>query len=211
MKKLIVTFALALALVLALPLTAAAQTTGNTDVGIWISQSYFDDTVALFDDVERFEFTFDEKTGYGLSVNRYLTPRVSTEVSVHRLGADMSLGVPDFFTDEVEVGEIEVTAITGVAQYHFLSGRRVSPYVGAGAAVMMARFDAADDFEGDLDIENELTWVANAGLSMNLTTTIALGLDAKYIPYSATASDGEEDLDIDVNPIVLSVGVRFRF
>jgi outer membrane protein W len=86
-------------------------------------------------------------------------------------------------------------------------------YVGAGVAFADAdRFEFEDAETGDFSepVDSEISWVANAGLNFNFTPSFGAALDAKYIPYEATAGDGEEQLNLEINPLLISAGVRFR-
>jgi len=193
------------------PQHAFAQA-GSSDVGVWLSsvsmEADFDTDIDLGANLG-----FDEDLGYGVSFNHYWTDLISTDFGIQKMSADLSVsgtGVPD-----TTVGELDVTAFTGTVQFHFLRDRRVNPYVGVGAAYMLADFDAADLEPDDeaVELEDEVTFLVNAGVNVRVTERISLMGDVKYIPWEVGDENevSDDDEQLDVSPLVLSAGVRFRF
>jgi outer membrane protein W len=192
--------------------SVSAQTLSTTDAAVWITDSEFNDP-SITDGDETLDLEFDEGTGYGISFNHFWVSSFSTEFAYHKFGADMEAsfdGGPRF-----DAGEVDASALTGIAQWHFRRASRFSPYVGAGVAYMAGEFDPTD-FEGEdnfaVEFEDEFTWAANFGANINLTDRLAIGLDAKYIDWEPRAEDDEEASDrVDLSPLVLSAGLRVRF
>ena len=182
----------------------------RTDVGVWITNTVLNETT-LLDEGESLRVTFDEKIGFGLSINHFWTDRFSTELSAMSFGGDMSVGTAG--VPEVTVGELDAGAITAIAQFHFNRAGRVSPYVGAGAAHVSGSFDVADDIDSNetVNLESSTTWTASAGLNVRLTDRLALAGELKYVPWSPTDAEELDSERIDIDPVFFSAGLRFRF
>ncbi|MDQ3281048.1 MAG: outer membrane beta-barrel protein [Acidobacteriota bacterium] len=205
-KLFLVTLTLAL-----FPLKSFAQSsTHQNDVAVWISSTQFNDP-SITDEGDRLSFELNENTGYGLSYNRYWTAGFSTELSLQKLGADVDIA----FNDEpsVHAGDLDATAWTGIAQYHFRRATRFSPYVGLGAAYLSGEFNPADVLESDgrVEFDNETSLVTNFGADINLTDRIAIALDAKYMKWEPRERDDDALDRLDVSPLIVSAGLRVRF
>ena len=185
---------------------------GTTEVGFRLSSVDFDDTREIDDDGEEALLEFDEDLGYGISLNHFWTSAFSTEFAIDRLGADLDVSFDG--SPALTVGEAEVTMYSASAQWHFRRASRISPYVGIGAAYFGSRFDLLLEEEvAELDVENELSWIATGGVSFQLSDRVSLAADARYAPYQPEFTDEEtgEDESIDINPLILSAAIRFRF
>lgn len=160
----------------------------------------------------------DSKAGFGAGANIFWTPRLSTEItaSITRPSANARIGAGA----QSDFGTLRMLPVTGTAQFHFAPMSRIDPYIGAGAAYVM--FDdlrsttLASIGVDRIALRDKTAFVANAGVSFGLTDRAGLVLDAKYLPLetSATALSGGTDidrLDIRVNPLVFSTGLRLRF
>jgi outer membrane protein W len=192
-----------------------AQTSPTHEAGIWISRTQFEDSDVSDIEGGRITFEFDEDTGYGISFNHYWTDRFSTELAYQTMSSDIRVGF-EGFPDDLDAGNIDARALTAVAQLHFLRAGRFSPYIGAGVARVTGEIDPTDDPEfpdegGPVDLESELTWVADAGVNIALTNNIAIAADAKFISWEAMENNDPERVTLDVNPLVISAGVKVRF
>jgi outer membrane protein len=162
------------------------------------------------------EFTVDtdDGIGLGLSANFFLSDRVSTEIAVFSVRSDADMTFDQF---EFELGRVELIPVTLGLQYHFAGQSRWDPYVGAGAAWVSASDLESDDLDllekGPIEIDDELTWFANAGLGVRIGRQFGLVIDVRYIEYEPTSTSkltgGEEDLEL--SPLMASIGLRFRF
>jgi outer membrane protein W len=202
-------------LLLAFPL--AAQTRAN-ELGVFLSMSQFDSTNLSEDDEGiplAAELDFDEDIGYGISYTRYWSDRLALEFAAQRLSANAEITISGPGVEETfDAGEIELTALSAVAQWHFGGAGRFDPYIGGGLAYVTGNVDViAEDPEEteEVELENETTWVANAGVNFRITDAISIGADAKYINYEPQAEDDETGETLDVNPLVISAAVKLRF
>lgn len=190
---------------LAFPLLGFAQ---SNELGIFISTSQFDDgEIQDADDI--LEVEFDEDMGYGVSFNRYWTQSFSTEFAYQKLGADLTVS----FEDITETaGDLNLDILSATAQFHFARGSIISPYIGGGAAYISGEAGSIDvDEIEDADLENEFEWLANAGVNFNIGSSFGLFIDGKYILYEARGEGDSEDDAVDINPLVIAGGIKFRF
>ncbi|HEY0592619.1 MAG TPA: OmpW family outer membrane protein [Thermoanaerobaculia bacterium] len=164
---------------------------------------------------EGVETNFESGTGFGIGVNWFWGPRFSTELSASALSLDAGI---DFDGEPtVDLGSVDLTPIIGTFQFHFARDSVIDPYVGVGAAYVLADDLESDDLDeleiGAIEVDDEITYVLNAGLGVRLTDTFGLYLDGKYVPLEpATRAPGdEEDVDLEINPLIVSAGLRLRF
>lgn len=192
-------------------LRAAAQS--STDVALWLVDSEFTSS-SVVDEGDVIEFDFDEEVGYGLSFNHHWTNSFSTELALQKYSADMTIGSE--FGPTFTAGELRVTTVTAMAQWHFNRDGRFSPYVGGGIARVSGDFEFASDIlepgeEPSVELESETTWTAAVGANVRLTDHLALTGEMKGIPWDAREEGGLLDDEIEVDPVTFAVGVRFRF
>ena len=197
--------------VLTFPIVAAAQQ--RNEVSAFITLPSFSDSNILEDDLGvDAQAAFDESIGYGVAYNRYWTSHFSTEFGAQALNSELNVEVDDL---EFDAGEVSIIALTGIAQLHLAPSGMLDPYVGAGVAHLTGDADfIVDDETGEretVDLESETTWVANAGLSYRYSGALSIFADAKYVAYDA-AGEGDPDEDAaELNPLIYSAGIRFRF
>lgn len=196
---------IALAL-LVFPLTAFAQPAN--ELGVFISTSQFDDS-ELTEGLDTINFEWDEDMGYGVLYNRFWTQSFSTEFAYQRLGADLTLSIED---QAEQAGDLDLDILSGTAQIHFARGGMFSPYIGGGVAYVSGEVGSIDEDElGNADLENELDFLVNAGLNIGLGQGFAVYIDGKYVMYEARGDGDDESDSIDINPLIISAGVKFRF
>jgi outer membrane protein W len=195
--------------------TLFAQSRTSTDVGVFAVVPSFSDT-SFVDVTETANLDFEEKTGYGVSVNHFWTDQFSTELALQKIKADLNLSV-EGVPVTINVGTLDAQSVTALGEWHFRRAARFSPYLGAGLAHISGEFKVNDDLglepgdDSKVDLESETTWSAAAGANIRLTDRLSLGLELKYIPWSPTEKGGIADDAIDVNPMTFSTGLRLRF
>ncbi len=190
---------------LLLPPSATAQ---MNDLGVFISTSQFDDG-EIDDAGDIFDVEFDEDMGVGILYNRFWTNSFSTEFAYQRLGADLTLSFEDIRED---VGELDLDVLSATAQFHFARGSLISPYVGGGVAYISGEAGSIDlDELEETDLESEVEFLANAGINVGIGRSLVLFLDGKYILYEARGEGDSDDEAIEINPLVIAGGIKFRF
>jgi outer membrane protein W len=189
----------------------AAQT---NDIGVWISTQMNDDGGRFAANVA-VESRFDDGSGYGLTIAHMFTPNLSGELGVFKTSSDARI-----ISDSMPVanlGDVELTPITAMIRYHFLPGRRFDVYAAGGVAhVLVDDLDSADLRTMDLapvSLDDKTTWTLGAGLTIGVSPRIAIGVDARYIPLelSGHAAGDSERVSSDLNPLLISAGLKFRF
>jgi outer membrane protein W len=196
--------------ILTFPVVAAAQ---SNEISAFVTLPSFNDSNIIEDDLGvDAQAAFNESIGYGVAFNRYWTSHLSTELSAQALNSELDVEVEDL---EFDAGEVSLVAFTGIAQLHLAPNGMLDPYVGAGVAHITGDVDfIADDETGEretVDLESETTWVANAGLSYRYAGNISIFADAKYIAYDARGEGDPDDESAELNPLIYSAGIRFRF
>ncbi len=118
---------------------------------------------------------------------------------------------------DIELGDVWLLPPTLTLQYHFYAGD-LKPYVGAG--VNYTIFYSADKgpVADNVDYKNNIGFAFQGGLDYNLTDKWFLNLDVKYILLSTdatvnatTALGATVVADVDINPLVLGLGVGMKF
>ena len=190
---------------LLLPLTATAQ---MNDLGVFVSTSQFEDG-EIDDAGDIFDVEFDEDMGVGILYNRFWTSGFSTELAYQRLGADLTLSAEDVAED---IGELDLDILSATAQLHFSRTAMISPYIGGGVAYVSGEAGSINEDELEsTDLENEIDFLANAGLNVALGRSLTIFLDGKYVMYEARGEGDSDDDAIDINPLILSGGLKWRF
>jgi outer membrane protein W len=188
----------------------------SSDVGVWLVGSKLAEST-LVDEGDAIEVDFDENLGYGVSFNHFWTDAFSTEVAAQKFGADLILHAPIAAGGlSINGGDVDITSITAMGQWHFRRATRFAPYIAGGIARISGEFDPVDDPDdpansGADDLESETTWAAAVGANVRMTESIFFVGELKYIPWSAVAKDDPTGESLDVDPMTFSAGVKVRF
>jgi outer membrane protein W len=177
------------AILLSLPVFAQNQ---NNELGLAIGSADMGD--------------FGDAGTFGISYNRYWTRGLSTKFDATGFAADLEV-VDIGPGGATTAGEFSMGALSAQMQYHFLRGRRLSPYFGAGLAFVNTRFN--DTPAGDIEADDTVTGIASAGVDLNLGRRWAITGDATYMPHQPEFPAGPVSLDLD--PLTLSLGAKFRW
>lgn len=200
MKRILIALSLFL-----FPLIATAQ---MNDLGVFISTSQFDDG-EIEDAGDVFDVEFDEEMGVGVLYNRFWTNGFSTELAYQRLGADLTLSAGEIAED---VAELDLDMLSATAQLHFSRTAMLSPYIGGGVAYISGEAGSIDGDElEDADLENAVEFLANAGVNLNLGRSFSIFLDGKYVLYEARGEGDDDDEAIEINPLIIAGGIKWRF
>ena len=188
-----------------------AQT--RVDIGVWaVSPHIQGDNV--IDDVNDIEIDFDEDVGYGVTGDVWWTDRWSTEVGIYGFNARGTQRI-GFLDETLDLGDLDVQPVTATLRFH-LGGDRFDFYLGAGGAYVLFQDLTSDELRlvgtERVEIDDETTWLADAGLTFQISENFALGLDAKWISLEVdTVSDAGEELTLDLDPLLISGGILMRF
>ena len=179
-----------------------------------------DSTVNGPQNIDAYRVNFESDTGFGAAVNVFFTDRISTEFAASVVEPDVNVnrsgGVPSTF-----VGSAQMIPITATLQFHLAPNGTFDPYIGGGAAYVL--FDDVNNGRNlsgadiqKINLKDDVGFVVNGGVSMKLSGMFGLNADVKYVPVKSSAhavfaTGPGENSDIDVNPLMVSAGVRLSF
>jgi outer membrane protein len=114
-----------------------------------------------------------------------------------------------------QVAEVKHLPPTLSVQYHFDTAGKFNPYVGAGLNYTIF-FD--EDTEGaltgqDLDLDNSFGLAAQVGADFEISDTMFVNLDIRWIDIEADAEVSPLGLafDVDIDPFVYSLTLGWKF
>ena len=131
------------------------------------------------------------------------------------LAAELILTVPqqhDVTLSGAKIGTFKHLPPTLTAQWHFLPGQTVNPYVGAGL-----NFTLISDVKlagGALDLsKSSLGAALQVGVDFKVAKNCFINLDAKYVQLKSDVKTaaGAKVTTVKVDPLLLGVGVGYRF
>ncbi len=107
-------------------------------------------------------------------------------------------------------------------QYHFNPGSKLQPYVGAG---INYTFFYGEDADGALvnavgatkvEADDSFGLAVQAGLDYRIADNLFFNVDIKYVRISTdvtlrTANIGVQRTTLDINPVIIGVGLGYRF
>lgn len=159
----------------------------------------------------------DETPGLGLSYTRFWTETIATELALQQAGGDIRARVSaNGLAATLGVGELDILALSVLAQWHPRRDAVISPWIGGGIVLLDGEIDVprqvaelADLNEADLG--QVASWLLNAGVSFRVTERVRIAADLRYTRYkpeepSAVLPEGET-----IHPLLGGVGLRFRF
>ena len=113
---------------------------------------------------------------------------------------------------DVAVHETWVLPPVVTLQYRPAPEARVSPYVGAGINYMLF-FDGKDQNGFTVDLEDGFGYALQAGADVALTGPWTLNVDVKKVWFDteATVNGGALTSDVNLDPLVVSVGIGRKF
>jgi outer membrane protein len=113
----------------------------------------------------------------------------------------------------IDLGHVWLLPPTLNLQYHF-NGTTVKPYLGAGLNYTI--FYGVD--EGDvvgMDYDNAVGFSMQAGLDYNLSEKWFINLDIKKLllktDVKVDTGEGILPVEVDINPLIIGVGLGMRF
>ncbi|HVS32906.1 MAG TPA: OmpW family outer membrane protein [Thermoanaerobaculia bacterium] len=158
---------------------------------------------------------YDDGFAMGISINGFVRPYLSLEGSVFSSQTDAALLVDG--VAPISLGKVSLTPILFGVQLHLPEHSRFDPYIGAGAAYVLARNLSSPDLlaggSGRIELDDEIGYYLNAGIGVRIAGGLGLVVDGRYIPYETTSRSALTGIeqDLDFSPRLLSVGLRLRF
>jgi len=119
----------------------------------------------------------------------------------------------------IKIGETKHLPPTFSFQYHFMPDGTFQPYVGAGLNWTIFFDESLDQdlFPGaSLKLDDSFGFAVQVGGDFLFGERMTLNVDLRYIDISPDATltdpiEGSDTIGIDINPIVYSVNLGFRF
>ena len=145
------------------------------------------------------------KTLPEVDISCFLTPNLATE---------LVLTVPqehDVTLSGTKIGTFKELPPTLMAQWHFLPGQTVNPYVGLGVNVTLISDVRLANGALDLD-KTSVGPAAQAGVDIQVAPQWFLNADVKYAQIrSDVKAGGVKVTTVKVDPMLYGVGVGYRF
>ena len=162
-----------------------------------------------------------DNTGLGLSVNEKLIPEL--DISYYftpNFAAELILTYPqkhDIRSSALggKIGSVKQLPPTLLAQYHFTNFGAFKPYVGAG--VNYTRFSSVKWADSVTALEPSIktnSWggALQVGFDYALDKNWSLNVDVKKVYMKTDVSLGGQKIgDLKIDPILVGVGVGYRF
>ena len=110
-----------------------------------------------------------------------------------------------------KIGTFKELPPTLLAQWHFLPGQTVDPYVGLGANLTL--ISDVKLANGALDLDTSSVGpAAQAGVDIRVAKQCFINLDVKYVQIrSDVKAGGAKVTTVKVDPMLYGVGVGYRF
>ncbi|WP_298100071.1 OmpW family outer membrane protein [Brevundimonas sp.] len=144
-----------------------------------------------------------------LGFTYFLTDNISVEAILG--GTQHEIRAQGGATD-VAVHETWVLPPVVTLQYRPMPEARVSPYVGAGLNYMLF-FEGQDRNGFTVDLEDGFGYALQAGADVAITGPWTLNVDVKKVWFDTTATinGGALTSDVNLDPLVVSVGIGRKF
>lgn len=150
-----------------------------------------------------------------LDISYFLTKNIALELvlgtSRHEVNALNAAGV------STRVGDVSLLPPTLTAQYHFLPDSRYSPYLSAGINyTIFYGEDAAGGTITNTSYDDNFGYALGGGFDIAVQDGWSLNFDVKKLFLSTTVRGdspalGKWESDVDLDPVLVSVGVGYRF
>jgi outer membrane protein W len=201
--------ALLLALVLAVPLRAA-----DLELGIrHLSQWPRGDGAFAGGKLE-----VVSSRGFAATAELFWTPHVSTQLAATFVNPAAFIFPTNPPPNDLDLGTFGIDTYSLTARYHLTPDARLSPFAGAGAALVVFG-NLEDRFGNDLEItfDRETTLLIEGGLRYRIVPPVVLDVAVSYMPLEATPNHVRNDTNValpesvKVDPLTVSVGAAWRF
>jgi len=110
-----------------------------------------------------------------------------------------------------KIGETEQLPPTFSVQYHFKPKASTRPYVGVGVNYTTFFSEKATAVITSLSLDDSIGLAVQAGVDIDITKDWFFNADIRYINIETTATTNLGNIEVDINPTVISLGVGTRF
>ncbi|QIC77885.1 outer membrane beta-barrel protein [Acinetobacter indicus] len=151
----------------------------------------------------------DHEYAFTPSVEYFFNDNISTELL---LAAPISHDVQLAGTDVVRIKHLPPTL---TAKYHFKNNTGFTPYIGVGGTAFVA-WDERTKGLGDTDVKvkEDLGFAGQIGFNFQPADAKNWGVffDARYAQISPEVQiEGLESFDLDIDPMVYTIGYSYKF
>ena len=179
----------------------------SNDIAVWIGKSRVGTTNESGASVH-----FDRGDSFGVSWNHFFSAQLSTELAAFAVRHDGTIGVGGF--DVLKLGQLRMTPITAMVQWHLIHFRRIDPHLGGGLAYVRSDSLHSSDLDeagvGRVKVKSRIGWAADAGVMYSVTNKIGVGVDARYIGYHPSSGPPDATVKLHLSPVIYSLGLRWR-
>ncbi|MBL8708825.1 MAG: OmpW family protein [Rhodospirillaceae bacterium] len=116
---------------------------------------------------------------------------------------------------DIDLGDVWLLPPTLLAQYHFFTKERFSPYVGAGInyTIFYGVDEAKNSIAQDVDYENSIGWALQIGIDYRMNENWYINADVKrlFLNSDVSINNGAVDADVDVDPWIFGMGIGYKF
>lgn len=194
--------------VLVLALTAVSLFAQSDDVAVWGGSSRVGSTQGLGSSIH-----FDNGSSFGVSFTHFFSHHYAYEVAAFYLRQDGVIRIGG--VDAIDAGRLTMTPVTATLQWHAEHAHRFDPYAGAGIAWVRAGSLHSADLDtagiGHVSVKSRIGLTALVGASYAITRPLAVAVEARYIGYHPSSGPADASVRLELNPVVYSAGVRWRF
>jgi outer membrane protein len=166
------------------------------------------------DEASGVDIKFKNGCGARLAGAFYVMPAIGIEAGASYQRVTGSLRVQG--TGAIDLGSLKMIPLSLVAQYHFMRGKTVDPWVGAGGSYTIFKNLSSTDLDtaglGTIEVKDRAAFLVNAGVDVRLTSSVGFVLDGRYTflrPTSRGASGADQQLTLD--PLEIAAGFRIGF
>lgn len=203
----------ALVLPLALVATPLAAADRKCELSAWGSYVSITKTTAV-DDAFGVGIDFDRGAGFGVATASRVAGPIAVEVGASFLRSRGAITVQG--QHAVDLGTLDMVPIHVAVQLHPLSGT-FDPYVGVGGAYVIFQNFHSRDLDsagiGVVSIDNKVALRVSAGLAFFASERFGFAADVTYLPLRPTSTGvaSGQELELKLDPIVASVGIKLKF
>ena len=161
----------------------------------------------------------DPVGGTGASDRLHVSSKWIPEVDISYFftpnwAAELVLTYPqkhDVSLDGKRIGSFKHLPPTLLAQYHFLPGAQIDPYVGAG--INYTLISKVDILNGAGRLEHDSVGAAlQAGVDFRIDKQWSVNLDVKQVQIRSDVDiNGARASRVKIDPVLLGVGIGYRF
>ena len=193
--------------------TASAQDAAGFQAGDWLIRGRIIDVIPQEDSstsVAGGEIGVDADIVPELDFSYFITPNIAAELilatSKHKLDGKGTLtGTP--------IGDAWIVPPTLTLQYHFMPDQAFKPYVGAGVNYSWFWNEKPSTAFNKLEMTGGFGYALQAGFDYNVADNWYLNMDVKkiWVNVDASLNSGGTTADVDLDPLVIGLGLGYKF